>query len=159
MLMLQRPVTLNDAYTQVLNFNMIESQVNFTNQTSVFQNPFKNNSQNSNNNQHRPTNSPYFNPQRPLPIIPEYQPFPANLFLSNPDLYNDTTLPMPRSLDNKRNLVFHKTNPLSKMPRSQCQSQQLDHLESNNTGNHRLDTQISSKARVLETLCPRNFLM
>lgn len=84
MLMLQRPATLNDAYTHVLNFNMIESQVNFTNQNSVFQNPFKNNSQNSNNNQHRPTNSPFFNPQRPMPIVPRYQPFPSQPIFVQP---------------------------------------------------------------------------
>ena len=40
MLMLQRPNTIDDAYTHVLNYNMIESQVNFTNMSNVNNNQF-----------------------------------------------------------------------------------------------------------------------
>ena len=35
MLMLQRPSTLDDAYSHVLNYDMIESQVNFTNNSNL----------------------------------------------------------------------------------------------------------------------------
>lgn len=50
MLMLQRPNTLDDAYSYVINYNMVESQVNFTYGTTLHNSDNINNNFNKNNN-------------------------------------------------------------------------------------------------------------
>ena len=62
LLMLQQPNTLDDAYNHVLNYNMIESQVNFTNTNSILHRnqfgtpPNRNNHQFSQNSAFRSSN-------------------------------------------------------------------------------------------------------
>ena len=86
MLMLQRPGTLNDAYTHVVNFNMIESQVNFTNQVSL-QNTQRNlnNNNNNSNNSHKYFNKQKFNSQPPSLHFHKQIHFPDNPLTFNPD--------------------------------------------------------------------------
>lgn len=76
MLMLQQPFTLDDAYKHVVNYNVMESQVNFTNNASLHghHNMF-------NNNFNNPiTQKPPINSTQPLPLsFPPRQPqyFPS----------------------------------------------------------------------------------
>ena len=76
MLMLQRPNTIDDAYTHVLNYNMIESQVNFTNMSNVNNNQFTNNNNNHN----------FYTKQSPVRFLSNQAPmtFPQQQFPSQP---------------------------------------------------------------------------
>lgn len=79
MLMLQLPKTLDAALTHVVNYNMIESQVNFTNSNnSTLQNTIP---KQNHNNINRNFNKPIFNAQQPFimqqPHIPRPQIFPS----------------------------------------------------------------------------------
>lgn len=121
MLMLQRPTTLNEAYNHVMTYNMIESQVNFTNNCSSLHNniPKQNHAISNQNNRiaiNRPFNTsshmlpppaPRF-PSQPIPIIsrPVQRHYPTNsqVFGPRPNTSNLTNraprqdAPVPMSI-------------------------------------------------------------
>lgn len=72
MLMLQRPNKLDDAYSQVLNYNMIESQVNFTNNTTLFNTSF-----NTNPTLQAQSTTKFLHPHIPPMAFPQQQKFPS----------------------------------------------------------------------------------
>ena len=106
MLMLQRPGTLNDAYTHVVNFNMIESQVNFTNQVSL-QNTQRNLNNNNNNsyNSHKYFNKQNFNSQPPMPTFSQTNPFPRQPINVQPR-------PIPRHYPTNAQVFGRQSKPM-----------------------------------------------